>query len=74
MFNTGIGINKNELEAVFDRFYKTDSSRSLDKTGTGLGLYIVKSKLEAHGESIKVESEFGKNCAFTFTLTKAQKR
>lgn len=74
VFNTGIGINKNELEAVFDRFYKSDFSRSLDKTGTGLGLYIVKSKLEAHGESIKVESEFGKNCAFTFTLTKAQKR
>ena len=74
VFNTGIGINKNELEAVFDRFYKSDFSRSLDKTGTGLGLYIVKSKLEAHGESIRVESEFGKNCAFTFTLTKAQKR
>ena len=55
---------------VFDRFFKSDSSRGLDKTGTGLGLYIAKSKLEAHGEKISVESEYGKYCRFEFTLAK----
>jgi len=68
--NTGIGIKREELAFVFDRFYKTDSSRGLDKTGTGLGLYIVKTKLEAHGEKITVDSDYGKFCEFEFTLTK----
>ena len=70
IFNTGTGIKKEDLPYVFDRFYKTDSSRGLDKTGTGLGLYIVKTKIEAHGEKVSVESEYGKNCCFKFTLAK----
>ncbi len=70
VYNTGIGIKSEELPYVFDRFYKSDSSRGLDKTGTGLGLYIVKTKIEAHGEKISVESEYGKYCCFKFTLTK----
>ena len=74
VYNTGIGIKKEELAHVFDRFYKADSSRGLDKTGTGLGLYIAKTKIEAHGEKISVESEYGKYCKFTFTLSKDEKQ
>ena len=74
VYKTGIGIKKEELAHVFDRFYKADSSRGLDKTGTGLGLYIAKTKIEAHGEKISVESEYGKYCKFTFTLSKDEKQ
>ncbi len=73
VYNTGIGIKSEELPYVFDRFYKSDSSRGLDKTGTGLGLYIVKTKIDALREKISVESEYGKYCCFKFTLLKAQK-
>lgn len=73
VFNTGDGIKKDELEYVFDRFYKADSSRGLDKTGTGLGLYIAKTKIEAHGETIGVESEYGSYCRFYFTLSSNSK-
>lgn len=71
VYNTGIGIQKDELDYVFDRFYKADTSRGLDKTGTGLGLYIAKTKIEAHGEKITVDSQYGKYCEFAFTLAKA---
>src|SRR5699024_6154836 len=50
--NSGEGIAPNELHNVFDRFYKTDKSRSLDKKGVGLGLYIVKSIINLHGGDI----------------------
>ncbi len=68
VFDEGMGIKENELKHVFDRFYKTDKSRGLDKTGVGLGLYIVRTIIEAHGETIHAESEFGKWCKFVFTL------
>ena len=74
VFNTGMGIKEEELPFIFDRFYKADSSRGLDKTGTGLGLYIAKTKIEAHGEKISVDSEYGKYCNFTFTLSKDEKQ
>ncbi len=70
VYNTGIGIKSEELDYIFDRFYKTDSSRGLDKTGTGLGLYIAKTKIEAHGEKITVNSEYGKYIEFAFSLEK----
>lgn len=73
VFNTGTGISKEDLPYIFDRFYKADSSRSLDKTGTGLGLYIAKTKIEAHGEKIGVESEYGEYCKFYFTLAGDEK-
>ncbi|MBQ0092819.1 MAG: ATP-binding protein, partial [Clostridiales bacterium] len=67
--NTGEGIPEEELSHVFERFYKSDRSRGLDKTGTGLGLYIVKTILEKHGETISVSSTVGEYTEFTFTLS-----
>ncbi|MBQ8912406.1 MAG: HAMP domain-containing histidine kinase [Clostridia bacterium] len=70
VYNEGKGIPECDLPHVFDRFYKADKSRGLDKTGVGLGLFIVKAILQAHGENITVASEEGKNCCFTLTLPK----
>ena len=69
VYNEGNGIAKEELQYVFERFYKSDKSRGLDKSGSGLGLFISKTIIEAHDERIWVESEYGKNCSFKFTLT-----
>lgn len=55
--NTGECIAKEELPLIFDRFHKTDKSRSLDKDGVGLGLHIVKMLINNHGENIYVKSE-----------------
>ena len=71
VYNEGQGIPAEDIPYVFDKFYKSDKSRGLDKTGTGLGLYIAKTILEAHGEQISVRSEEGKYCEFTFTLKTA---
>lgn len=68
VFNEGQGIAPDDLPFVFERFYKSDKSRGLDKTGVGLGLYIAKTIIAAHHEEIWVESEYGQNCAFHFTL------
>ena len=66
--NSGPGIPRTELNSVFDRFYKTDRSRSLDKSGVGLGLYIVKSVVTLHGGSISVDSREGEFTEFVFTV------
>ena len=66
--NSGEGISPDEISLVFDRFYKTDKSRSKDKIGIGLGLYIVKKIILLHGGSIKAESQMGKDCKFTFIM------
>ncbi|MBQ8748171.1 MAG: HAMP domain-containing histidine kinase [Clostridia bacterium] len=71
VYNTGVGIPEEDLPRIFDRFYKSDKSRGLDKTGVGLGMHISRAIIEAHGETIRVESEYGKWCRFTFTLPKA---
>lgn len=68
MYNEGIGISDEDLPFVFDRFFKSDKSRGLDKTGTGLGLFIAKTIIDAHGQSIKAESEYGKWCEMSFTI------
>ncbi len=68
VFNEGIGIPYDDLPFVFERFYKSDKSRGLDKSGVGLGLYIAKTIIEAHDEKIFVNSEYEKNCEFVFTL------
>lgn len=66
--DNGTGIEKDELDMIWERFYKTDKSRSRDKTGTGLGLAIVKNIINEHGQQIWVESEPGKGTEFTFSL------
>lgn len=68
VYNEGQGIPPEDQPYIFERFYKSDKSRSLDKTGVGLGMYIAKTIIEAHGESISVRSEYGKDCEFTFTM------
>ncbi len=68
VFDEGQSISKEDSKMVFDRFYKTDKSRGLDKTGVGLGLYISKTIIDAHGEEIWVDSVEGESCCFSFTL------
>lgn len=69
----GIGIPKDNLGKIWERFYKTDLSRGKDKTGTGLGLSIVKEVITSHGENINVISTEGVGTEFIFTLQKSKK-
>ncbi|MCR5201797.1 MAG: HAMP domain-containing histidine kinase [Lachnospiraceae bacterium] len=66
----GIGIPKENLDKIWERFYKTDHSRGKDKTGSGLGLSIVREILLAHGEKINVASTKNAGTEFTFSLKK----
>ena len=68
--DTGIGIPKDSIKKIWNRFYKTDLSRGKDKKGTGLGLAIVKDIIQAHGENIDVVSTEGVGTEFIFTLSK----
>ena len=69
----GRGISEEDEKYIFHRFYKVDSSRGKDKTGSGLGLSIVREFLLAHGENIVVKSEEGKGTTFLFCLKLAEK-
>lgn len=69
--NVGPTIPPEELRLIFDRFHKGDHSRGMDKEGMGLGLYLVKTILAAHGEDITVTSADGLT-TFTFTLSLAR--
>jgi PAS domain S-box-containing protein len=71
--DTGIGIPKDKLPKVFDRFYQVDSSTIRVYGGTGLGLSVVKEIIEAHGGEINVESKSGKGSKFYFTLPIAER-
>ena len=66
--DTGIGIPKDEIKLIWDRFYKSDSSRGKDKKGTGLGLAIVKEIIHAHNEHINVISTEGVGTEFIFSI------
>ena len=68
--NSGDGISSEEIQKVFDRFYKIDKSRSKDKNGMGLGLFIVKTIVKLHGGEISVKSVQGEYCEFSFSLPK----
>jgi signal transduction histidine kinase len=68
--NSGAGIPPEELGMVFDRFYKADKSRGVDKTGVGLGLPIVSAIIKLHGGNLIAKSEPGKFTEFEFSLNK----
>ncbi len=72
--NTGKGIPEEECGKIFERFYKTDKSRGENKKGVGLGLYMVKSIIDAHNQDIFVSSQEGVYAEFTFTLQKADEQ
>ena len=72
--DSGVGIPKAELKFVFDRFFKSDSSRGKDRRGTGLGLAIVKEILSAHDEHINVISTEGVGTEFIFSLPLASEK
>lgn len=69
--DNGIGIDEKHLPRLFERFYRVDKGRSREQGGTGLGLAIVKHIIEAHNETINVESKLDKGTTFVFTLKRA---
>ncbi len=68
--DTGIGIPKDSVPRIFERFYRVDKSRWRELGGSGLGLSIVKHIIEAHGGEVDVQSIVGKGSVFTFTLSR----
>jgi two-component system, OmpR family, sensor kinase len=70
--DSGPGIDPDQVARVFERFYRTDSSRSRERGGVGLGLSIVAAVAEAHGGSVEAESEAGRGATFRITLPLAE--
>lgn len=68
--DTGIGIPGEQQGRMYEKFFRADNVRTTDTTGTGLGLYIVKSLLDTAGGTIRFESEEGKGSVFTVTVPK----
>ena len=71
--NSGEGISKTDLRHIWERFYKSDKSRGIDKKGVGLGLHIVKTIISQHGGTILAESQEGEFARFTFILDEGSK-
>lgn len=72
VYNSGSGISEEDQKQIFGKFFKAKDTASINKSGVGLGLYIVKSIIDIHNESIFVKSDCGKDCEFVFTLSKAK--
>ncbi len=66
--DTGIGIPKESLGKIFQKFYRSENAQSVEPNGSGLGMYITKNIIEAHGGKIHVESQIGRGTTFWFTL------
>jgi len=69
--DTGIGIPRQDLEKVFDEFFRSDNASAQKIKGTGLGLSLVKKIIEAHKGKIWVKSELGKTTRFSFTIPRS---
>jgi len=67
----GVGMKKEDIDRIFERFYRVEKSRVRNKGGTGLGLAIVKHIIDSHDETITVRSNPGKGSTFTFSIDKA---
>ncbi|WP_170311641.1 sensor histidine kinase [Vallitalea okinawensis] len=72
IMDTGIGMRKEQLDFIFKRFYRTDSSRSRKTGGAGIGLSIVKGLVEAHNGRIQVESQFDQGTIFKMSFSAIQ--
>jgi signal transduction histidine kinase len=70
----GVGIPPEEQARIFDRFYRTDNRLRRNTQGTGLGLYLTRALVEAHGGTIRVESKVGRGSRFLFTLPLAHRQ
>jgi len=68
----GVGLTTDEQERIFERFYRVDDALTRKTQGTGLGLYLARAVVEAHGGQISVQSESGKGSTFTFVLPREQ--
>ena len=68
--DTGIGISKEHLEKITDRFYRVDADRSRNSGGTGLGLAIVKNIMDHHNGSIDIKSDMNKGSTFWLVFPK----
>ena len=68
--DNGVGIDEKDIPRLFERFYRVDKSRARTSGGSGLGLAIVRHLIEAHQQTINVQSKLGEGSVFSFTLTK----
>ena len=73
LYDNGIGIPREKLKYIFDRFYKADDSRNRNREGSGLGLAICKTVVCAHGGTVAVDSKEGEYTVFTIRLPLLEK-